>query len=47
MINKKYMCMILLLLFGRLLLIIEIMYYIELVDLFFLLEVVKCKYLIR
>lgn len=33
--------MILLLLFGRLLLIIEIMYYIELVDLFFLLEVVK------
>lgn len=35
------MCMILLLLFGRLLLIIEIMYYIELVDLFFLLEVVK------
>lgn len=41
MINKKYMCMILLLLFGRLLLIIEIMYYIELVDLFFLLEVVK------
>lgn len=41
------MCMILLLLFGRLLLIIEIMYYIELVDLFFLLEVVKCKYLIR
>lgn len=47
MINKKYMYMILLLLFGRLLLIIEIMYYIELVDLFFLLEVVKCKYLIR
>lgn len=47
MINKKYMCMILLLLFGRLLLIIEIIYYIELVDLFFLLEVVKCKYLIR
>lgn len=41
MINKEYMCMILLLLFGRLLLIIEIMYYIELVDLFFLLEVVK------
>lgn len=39
--------MILLLLFGRLLLIIEIIYYIELVDLFFLLEVVKCKYLIR
>lgn len=47
MINKKYMCMIWLLLFGRLLLIIEIIYYIELVDLFFLLEVVKCKYLIR
>lgn len=41
------MCMILLLLFGRLLLIIEIFYFIELVDLFFLLEVVKCKYLIR